>query len=446
MDTNGIIAHDLNFGIGLNGRLPWHIKEDLERFKSLTSGNIIIMGHNTWVSLPKRPLPDRVNIVITSSNDIKENNTFLAPTLERGIEIAKEHKQNSKIFIIGGAALLEEAISKNMICRLYVSHIFKDYSCDVRLNPSFIDNFSQTSITKSIYSNDTYVEFKEYRLKSWENSYLNLVRKVLKSGIRVENERTGTGTIGTFGEMLKFDLSNNKIPLLTTKRVFWRGIVEELLWFIRGETDCKSLNEAGVHIWDGNSSREALDALGMSDKKEYYIGPMYGYQWRSFGGKVDQLKNCIDQIKCELRTQKHDRRILISAWNPLDLPQMVLAPCHVMIQFNIANSQLKAAVFQRSVDIGLGLPFNIASYALLTHMIAYICDISAAELTMFLGDAHIYLTHIKQMEEQCSRMPYYMPRVTFKKDAPKDIDLIKYNDLVLSNYNYHAPIKMKMAI
>lgn len=199
-------------------------------------------------------------------------------------------------------------------------------------------------------------------------------------------DRTGVGTYSVFGAQMRYSLRDNIFPLLTTKRVFWRAVVEELLWFIRGSTNASELQDKNVHIWDANSTREYLDSVGLTDREEGDLGPIYGFQWRHFGADyqgiradytnkgVDQLANVINTIK----SKSSDRRMIICAWNPVDIPKMALPPCHCLVQFYVANGELSCQLYQRSADMGLGVPFNIASYALLTRMIAHITDLKVA--------------------------------------------------------------------
>lgn len=221
-------------------------------------------------------------------------------------------------------------------------------------------------------------------------------------------DRTNVGTLSIFGAQMRFDLRDNIFPLLTTKRVFWRGVVEELLWFVKGSTNAKELQAKNVHIWDANSSREFLDQCGFTDRKEGDLGPVYGFQWRHFGADyktcdesyegqgIDQLNEVIKRI----RTNPSDRRIIMSAWNVVDLPKMVLPPCHCFVQFYVADNELSCQLYQRSADMGLGVPFNIASYALLTYMIAHVTGLKPGDFIHTLGDAHVYKNHIEPLKEQ----------------------------------------------
>lgn len=212
-----------------------------------------------------------------------------------------------------------------------------------------------------------------------EYQYLNHIKNIIQKGVKRE-DRTGVGTFSIFGAQMRYTLRDNIFPLLTTKRVFWRGVVEELLWFIRGSTNAFELSQKNVHIWDANSTREFLDSVGLKDREEGDLGPIYGFQWRHFGAEykdihtdyknkgIDQLAHIINTIK----TKPTDRRIIMCAWNPVDIPEMALPPCHCLVQFYVANDELSCQLYQRSADMGLGVPFNIASYALLTYMIAHV--------------------------------------------------------------------------
>lgn len=285
-----------------------------------------------------------------------------------------------------------------------------------------------------------------------EEQYLDLIRKVLKTGSK-RVDRTGVGTISIFGAQMRYNLRNNILPLLTTKRVFFRGVAEELLWFVRGSTNAKDLQQKNVHIWDGNSTREFLDTAGFTDREEGDLGPVYGFQWRHFGAKyktcyddysgqgVDQLTEVIRRIQ----TNPSDRRIILSAWNPMDIPQMALPPCHCLAQFFVADGELSCQLYQRSADVGLGVPFNIASYALLTHMIAHVTGLKAGDFVHTTGDTHIYLNHIKALEEQLKRTVMPCPTIHFKRPV-KSIDDFQFNDMDLRNYNPHPAIKMELAV
>ncbi|HEY1329530.1 MAG TPA: thymidylate synthase [Casimicrobiaceae bacterium] len=261
--------------------------------------------------------------------------------------------------------------------------------------------------------------------------YLDFMRHVREHGQR-KDDRTGTGTLSVFGYQMRFDLGRG-FPLVTTKRIHTKSIVHELLWFMRGETNVRSLQEAGVTIWD-----EWADADGD-------LGPVYGYQWRSWptcdGGHVDQLSNVLREI----RRNPDSRRLIVSAWNVADIPRMKLAPCHALFQFYVADGRLSCQLYQRSADIFLGVPFNIASYALLTHLVAAQCDLRVGDFVWTGGDCHIYLNHLEQVDKQLSRTPLPPPRLVLHRRPPTLFDY-RYEDVEFADYQSHPAIKAPVAV
>ncbi|KAL2840890.1 thymidylate synthase [Aspergillus pseudoustus] len=305
-----------------------------------------------------------------------------------------------------------------------------------------------------------------------EYQYLDLVREILETGER-RPDRTGTGTISIFAPRpLKFKLNENGspiLPLLTTKRVFTRAVIAELLWFIQGNTSSHALSQAGVKIWDGNGSREFLDRVGLPHREEGDLGPVYGFQWRHFGAeyvdaKTDYTGKGVDQLAHiihKLRTDPYDRRMILSAWNPKDIPSMALPPCHMFAQFYVSFPQgttqdestegkpkghLHCQLYQRSCDMGLGVPFNIASYALLTHMVAHVCDMVPGSLTHVMGDAHVYLDHIDALKTQLEREPRAFPQLEIPREKGGSIDGWQAGDFVIKGYDPHGSIAMKMSV
>lgn len=262
--------------------------------------------------------------------------------------------------------------------------------------------------------------------------YLDLLHKVLTEGVRRE-DRTGTGTIGIFGHQMRFDLSDG-FPLVTTKKVFTRGIIEELLWFISGSTNKKVLQEKNVHIWDE-----------WGDDETGELGPVYGHQWRAWddynGGHIDQLLNVIDQI----RTNPNSRRLIVCSWNVAQIDQMGLPPCHCFFQFYVSQGRLSLQLYQRSADLFLGVPFNISSYALLLMMVAQVTGLQPGEFVHTLGDAHIYLNHIDQVRLQLSRTPYALPTMLLNPDV-HDIRDFRISDFTLQGYQCHPAIKGEVSV
>ena len=261
--------------------------------------------------------------------------------------------------------------------------------------------------------------------------YLNLLDKILTEGVRKE-DRTGTGTISLFGHQMRFNLEEG-FPLVTTKKLHLKSIIYELLWFLRGDTNVRYLQEHGVRIWN-----EWADANGD-------LGHIYGYQWRSWpdydGGSIDQIREAVDTI----RHNPDSRRIIVSAWNVADLPKMNLPPCHAFFQFYVADGRLSLQLYQRSADCFLGVPFNIASYALLLQMMAQVTGLRAGDFVHTLGDAHIYLNHIEQVREQLSRAPRALPRMTLNPEV-RDIFGFQYEDFTLTGYDPHPHIKGQVAV
>ena len=261
--------------------------------------------------------------------------------------------------------------------------------------------------------------------------YHDLMERVLKQGLE-KRDRTGTGTLSVFGHQMRFDLKDG-FPLVTTKKLHLKSIVYELLWFLAGDTNVRWLQEKGVSIWN-----EWADEEGE-------LGPVYGHQWRSWpkpdGGSIDQIASVVSQIK----RNPDSRRLIVTAWNPADIEKMALPPCHCLFQFYVGDGRLSCQLYQRSADIFLGVPFNIASYALLTLMMAQVTGLKPGEFIHTFGDAHLYLNHLDQAQEQLSRRPYPLPTMKLNPDV-KDIFAFKYEDFTLENYQAHPHIKAPVAV
>jgi len=474
--------------IGENDKLLIHSKKDLKNFQQITTGksetkNIVIMGYKTWLSIPegKRPLKDRMNIVLTKSHIVSESeNVKSFKSLEKAFSWSS--KGDGEIFVIGGTQIFNECCKSEYIdnlSKLYVtrfddnyhprntthsfpSQLFNDMKlvkqsainheiCErphLETPKSFLDEYLKEQTSKSIsFTFDIYQNKNE--INEEEYQYLNLLKKVLEEGL--ETESRNSKVFSLFGEKMVYDLSKG-FPLLTTKRVGYKTVLRELLWFIRGSTSNKELTDKKVHIWTPNSSREFLDSRGL-DYEEGDLGPVYGFQWRHFGAEyedkdtdyrgkgIDQLQNVIDLIKNE----PNSRRIILNSWNASDLDKMALPPCHVMCQFNVdtKNNKLDCQLYQRSGDMFLGVPFNIASYALLTHIIAKLTGYQVGKLIHVLGDTHIYESHIEAVKTQIKRIPYQFPELNISNQLT-DINTIKEHYFTLQNYKYHDRISAPM--
>jgi dihydrofolate reductase/thymidylate synthase len=488
-----IVATTPKGGIGKDGTLPWKLPEDMAHFKKVTmaassgKSNAVIMGRKTWDSIPEkfRPLPGRINVVLTRKSAEPEYvspypaGVVVASSVKDTLEKLGSRDDVSEIFAIGGESVYKEALELPTCSRVFLTMIAKDFECDAFFPPLDYSAFRVSYHSKTNSHKDLTYDFLVYdRIQEDDESkgavrqetspsmvalggldqflheeyqYMKLIREIIDKGW-AGDDRTGVGTISVFGTSMRYDLSKS-FPLLTTKRTFFRGIMEELLWFIKGDTNGNHLSEKGVKIWDGNGTREFLDKRGLSHREVGDLGPVYGFQWRHFGAKyvdmhtdytgqgVDQLAEVIDKIK----NNPTDRRILLSAWNPADLNEMALPPCHMFCQFYVANGALSCLMYQRSADIGLGVPFNIASYALLTCMIAQVCDLKPGEFIHNMGNTHVYTNHVEPLKEQLQRTPRPFPVLRINPEV-KDIDSFQASDFEIVSYCPHGKIAMEMAV
>ena len=285
-----------------------------------------------------------------------------------------------------------------------------------------------------------------------EAQYTQLIKDILANG-SIEKGRNGITKV-LVGNIMYFDLTENKLPLLTTKKVAWKSCLKELLWFIRGQTDNGILQQQNVKIWNANASRDFLESRNLSHYRDNDLGPIYGFQWRHFNAEysdcdsdytdkgVDQLEYVINQLKNP--ETRSSRRLLISAWNPCQLDEMVLPPCHVLMQFNVTEgNKLSCSLYQRSGDVGLGVPFNIASYSFLTHLLAAHCGLEAKEFVYHLGNAHIYDDHFDSLAKQVQREPLEFPKVKIN-NTYEDINMYNFDDFIVEGYKSHETIKMEM--
>ena len=492
-----IAAVSRNGVIGVDGHLPWNIPADLAHFRELTHGHIVIMGRRTWESLPDsvRPLPGRLNVIVTRTPPPDTTDTIYLEIhrLEERIWGLKAAHPDKRIFICGGAELYAHFLRHHWSQRptvLHITHVDKviDTSTGTVTFFPYIHNIDRKAYiiadASLKYLSDTegcayqYITYKiekkrwikydnddipQYDLTKYTYSadhvYADLIRDILSNG-RHRPDRTGTGTLGVFGRQLSFGL-NGRIPLLTTKYVPWKSVIKELLWFLKGQTDASILKAQGVGIWDGNTSREFLDARGLGHLPPGDIGAGYGFQWRHFGGAYKTCKDSYDStigvdqvadVLRQLRTDPFSRRIYMTAWNPGALASMALPPCHVSAQFYVdvgddGARRLSCHMYQRSVDVFLGLPFNIMSYAVLTYIFATMCGMIPHELVISTGDTHIYMDHMEQVKAQLARQPYMEPVLRIDPSvADKTVDELELDDFDVVGYFHHGVLKGKMAV
>ena len=477
-----VVSVNENFAIGKDNKLLIQSKDDLKNFYKITTKiypegetNILIMGYNTWIDIPEknRPLKNRYNLIITSNHkDHIEESEYVKTftNIDSCIDWCGLNK-HGRIFVIGGESIYNQCYLKykHLITTVSMAKFLKHFDIGgseykrfdycilndmVAVNKTKYNTECMVYCTGEYYKRNLDVEnitfCKHNIINKGEQQYLDLLTKIKNEGIH-EETRNGT-TISLFGEKMEFNMDEG-FPLLTTKKMGYKTILRELLWFIRGSTSNHELNEKNVHIWDLNSTREFLDSRGLS-YEEGDLGPVYGFQWRHSGAEyidchtdysglgIDQLKNVINLIK----TEPNSRRIIMNAWNPSDLDKMALPPCHVMSQFHVdtVNKTLNCQLYQRSGDMFLGVPFNIASYSFLLHIIANITGYKPGKLIHILGDTHIYKEHIDAVNEQISRIPIQFPDIENNILPDTDIDSIDESMIKIKNYQYYDKISAPM--
>lgn len=447
---NIILATDKNFGIGTDNQLPWDFSMDMKHFTNLTKPtnifghkNILIMGRRTWESIGQKDLPNRLNYVITSQELTNYPNTLFFKDFYSAYCQASESK--GEVWVIGGSTVYDTAF-RHWACKtiywtqidgLFDAHIHFDIS---KYKINWFDEIEHNDINK--------LDNKEYKLTfkigrvihGVEAQYLHTLHDLIISG---EERETRNGiTYSKFSKTISWDLADG-FPLLTTKKMFWKGIVEELLFFIRGDTDTTKLSAKGVKIWEPNTTREFLDKMGFMDYSVGEMGPMYGYQWRNFNGQgIDQLQKVIHEIK----TDPHSRRILMTDFNPVQAHLGVLYPCHsIILQFYVENGRLSCNMYQRSSDALLGNPFNIASTSLLVHIISCLTGLNPGKVNLIMGDYHLYQVHLEQAKLQLTRTPYDLPKLEMKEfKTLEEVEKSVLEDYKIVNYISHPIIKAQM--
>ena len=490
MKLNIILCLANDHILGVNNDLYVKLDDDLKYFRKITSDkyykdkpNVLIMGYNTFKSIGK-PLPNRYNIVISKNHteELDDMSITNFPSLNDAFQYLEYKDDIGKTFVIGGASIYIEifknylpmidtihytrvncsqlsdteylnAISKNItFCKLPIydlinskkvyllntsNRIGKGTCFDFKTN-TYIDQTFEYSI--NVYQSENTINYEE-------NQYLKLLNEILY-GNNVKESRNAK-VLSKFGTRMEFDLRNG-FPILTTKRVPWKTVLRELLWFISGSTDNRILKNKGVNIWNANGSREFLDSRGLNLETDD-LGPVYGFQWRHFGAEyvdfdtdysgkgIDQLRNIINEIK----SNPSSRRLILNSWNAIDIDKMALPPCHVMVQFNIDKEFIDCQLYQRSGDMFLGVPFNITSYAFLLHIIGHLTNYIPRNLVHIIGDAHIYSQHIDAVSKQLMRTPNRFPHLTISGEL-HDIDDIDENVFKIINYDCYSTISAPM--
>lgn len=466
---NVILATDLNGGFGLKNALPWDLPLDFEFFKSITKqnsilpginqeDNILIMGRKTWESMGSKPMSNRISYVITKNyeelNKASYSKTLFFPDFLSAYVEASLHL-NSTIWVIGGKQIYDTALKHWACDKVYWTQIKGTFEADTFINiKDYNIKWNSIIMKEEINKKDQQIYelyFHEGVAEpSIETQYLGTLFDVIVTGD--ERKTRNAVTHSKFMKTLTCDLSEG-FPLLTTKKMFWKGIVEELLFFIRGDTDASKLSEKGVKIWDPNTSREFLDSLGLNYPVGQ-MGPMYGYQWRHFNkpypetdenshiNGVDQLKKVIEEIKADPTS----RRIIMTDFNPQQARQGVLYPCHsIVIQFYVEFGKLSCSMYQRSGDLFIGIPFNIASTALLLHIISQLTGLDAGKVHLLIGDYHIYDQHSEAVFEQLKRTPKSFPILEMTKfTSLEEVEKATLNDFQLLGYESEPAIKAQM--
>jgi dihydrofolate reductase / thymidylate synthase len=485
MEISIIVAYSKKtLGIGKENRLPWNLKGDMAYFKKKTISldinypkNSVIMGRNTWESIPEqfRPLERRNNIVISNSGKIKseKEGCIIASSLEDALKIAK-NLNSHQAFIIGGAKLYSEAIHHPKVQTLYVTEVYDTYECDTFF-PDFkkeceSNPYIMTHVSPFQCNNQIYYRFMKYYRKSiletdprgnvpWvnkvEKNALDSMRQIVETG-QERIDRTGIGTRSLFGMQWKYDLSDT-FPIWTSKRIFFRAIFEELKLYITGKTDNRILQDEQIYIWDGNTTREFLDKRGLTHYKEGDMGETYGFNMRHFGAEYkgcehdytgqgyDQLQNVLDLIK----NDPSSRRMLITLWNPSTTHKASLPACMFQYQFyvNEQDKRLNLQVYLRSSDYFLANNWNVCTGALLVHLICNLKDIdlTPGELTVVTGDTHIYLSHLEAVAENLKREPRPFPKLHINKPTDNLADYV-FSDIKLIDYCPYPNIRAEMAV
>lgn len=468
-EVNIIVAVSEDNKIGSDNKMLWHIREDMMYFSGMTKGHVVVMGRKTFDSIGSKPLKDRTNIVFsrgTVESNLKTSDNLIFMRKTSMLMDYCKRNGTSTIFIIGGRDIYKLFLEDTNVSvkNIYYTRVFQTFF----------------EVEKPILFPDECVDWRKYYLKESRRSNSSECEFLLYSKKKTDMENTETkentedmeheelqylkictrilqkkGNPSIFGETMKFNLQEG-FPILTSKKIFFKGIVHELLWFLSGSTNTKILSENGVRIWEANSSREYLDSVGLINNEENELGPIYGFQMRNFGGKYDvntnqQTRGGIDQIKYiieTIKTNPSSRRIIMSLWNPTQMYEQALPPCHVLYQFkcNEEDNTLDLCMYQRSGDMGLGVPFNIGSSSLLLSIIAKLTKRKVGVFTHFLGDCHIYKEHIESLRNQIRKPLYPFPILEIKDRNQLKIEDFIPEDFILHGYRCNKTLKMSVIV
>jgi len=415
-----IAALDNNNGLGTPFK-TWHFKKDLVYFNKITKGHIVIMGKNTYISIGK-PLKDRINIVLSTSL-FNDNNDIIYMSNMKDLLLYLNTIKNRKIFIIGGNMLYKEFLKLKIVSKIYFTNISGNFDCDTYLDIKMKDFKLVYSLAEQdidLITNKQYnLSFDEYEyINKEETKFLETIQKIINKGV-YNLDRSEVGTLSIFGKSFKYDIRNYRLPLFTHRKIFLKGIICELLFFISGKTDTKILEEQGVNIWKGHTSREFLDSRGLTNYKEGLYGPAYGYQLRHFnaeykGDNIDYIGQGFDQLEYIINLIKNNptsRRILFTYWNPSILDKVPLPSCHLLYQFhvNIDTNELSCSFYQRSNDAILANCFNICSASILVFILCKICNLKPGKIIQNVGSLHLYMNQLEVTKEILKNKPYNFP-------------------------------------
>ena len=472
-----ISAVDQKNGIGKNNSIPWHIPNDLTYFKMVTSNSFIIMGKNTWDSLPKKPLPNRINIVISTTQKldvnlqcsiVKYNTNKITPhfniiyvfdSFQKALDCIDNYEDEGlkNTFVIGGSQLYNEAILHPDCRNLFITKIYKQYDCD-KFFPNIPPSFHTQNVSVFNKDEDTFYRFILYSknkessyINQEENKYIDLLKKIISFGTKKSN-RTGIQTISLFAEQLKYNLRDT-FPILTTRKQYIRGIFEELLFYLRGQTNNNILVEKGVNVWTQNTTKDFLKNNNL-DLEEGDMGPTYGFNFRNFG---DEYHNChtyyvygVDQLSEVIHTLKTDpdsRRMIITLWDPKNNKKCSLPSCMCFYQFYVSNSELNLQVYIRSSDYFLANNWNTCTAALFVHLLCNLdgIDLTPGDLTVVMGDVHIYTNQLEAIQKCMHRIPKPFPKLVVK-NKKSDITNFSFDDIYLIGYEADKRVKVDMAV